>query len=70
VERSEGAASTTVLKLRVDGNEMRVPFDDVERANTIYEFTSADFAKADSKSRSGTTKRYAKPGASDSSQSG
>ncbi|MFK7898316.1 MAG: ribosome maturation factor RimP [Myxococcota bacterium] len=45
-----------VLKMEVDGEEALVPFDEVEKANMIYEFTSADFAK-------GSTRR-------DSSQSG
>jgi len=30
--------------LRVDGAEVAIPFDDVARANTIYNFTSEDFA--------------------------
>ncbi len=34
-----------VLKLNVDGDLALIPFDEVEKANTIYEFTSADFAK-------------------------
>ncbi len=34
-----------VLKMNVDGDLALIPFDEVEKANTIYEFTSADFAK-------------------------
>jgi ribosome maturation factor RimP len=34
-----------LLKMIVDGVEASIPFDEVEKANTIYEFTSADFAK-------------------------
>jgi ribosome maturation factor RimP len=37
-----------VLKMRVDGIDgglVLIPIDDVEKANSIYEFTSADFAK-------------------------
>jgi ribosome maturation factor RimP len=34
-----------VLKLNVDGDLASIPFDEVEKANTIYEFTRADFAK-------------------------
>lgn len=34
-----------VLKVNVDGDLALIPFDEVEKANTIYEFTSADFAK-------------------------
>ncbi len=34
-----------VLKLNVDGDLALIPFEEVEKANTIYEFTSADFAK-------------------------
>lgn len=33
------------LKMNVDGEEALIPFDEVEKANMIYEFTSADFAK-------------------------
>ena len=45
-----------VLKMSVDGDLALIPFDEVEKANTIYEFTRADFAK--------------ESGVSDSSQSG
>ena len=38
-----------VLKMDVDGEEALIPFDEVEKANTIYEFTSADFAKGSAK---------------------
>ena len=38
-----------VVHLRVDGQAFAIAFEDVARANTIYEFTSEDFA-----SRSGT----------------
>jgi ribosome maturation factor RimP len=34
-----------VLRMDVDGEEALIPFDEVEKANTVYEFTSADFAK-------------------------
>lgn len=34
-----------VLKMNVDGEEALIPFDEIEKANSIYEFTSADFAK-------------------------
>jgi ribosome maturation factor RimP len=34
-----------VAKLTVDGREVGIPFADVARANTIYEFTRADFAR-------------------------
>lgn len=34
-----------VLRMEVDGELALVPFEEVEKANTIYEFTSADFAK-------------------------
>jgi len=33
-----------VAMLRVDGREVGISFDDVARANVIYEFTPADFA--------------------------
>jgi ribosome maturation factor RimP len=38
-----------VLKLNVDGVDALIPFDEVEKANSIYEFTSADFAKKSSR---------------------
>lgn len=34
-----------VLKLEVDGSLATIPFAEVEKANTIYEFSRADFAK-------------------------
>lgn len=34
-----------VLEVEVDGESFAIPFDEVEKANTIYEFTSADFSK-------------------------
>lgn len=37
------------LKIDVDGEEVLIPIDDVEKANSIYEFTSADFAKESSR---------------------
>lgn len=33
------------IKLNVDGEEAFIPFEEVEKAKSIYEFTSADFAK-------------------------
>lgn len=35
-----------VLRMDVDGEEALIPIDEVEKANTIYAFSSADFAKA------------------------
>ena len=32
-----------VARLRVDGREIAIPFDEVARANQVYQFTSADF---------------------------
>jgi len=32
-----------VARLRVEGREVAIPFEDVARANQIYQFTSADF---------------------------
>jgi ribosome maturation factor RimP len=37
-----------VLKMRIDGDEVLIPVEEVEKANLIYEFTSADFAKESS----------------------
>ena len=33
-----------VARLRVDGNDVGIPFDEVAKANVIYEFTGADFS--------------------------
>jgi len=33
------------LNMKVDGGSVLIPIEDVEKANLIYEFTSADFAK-------------------------
>ena len=35
-----------IARLRVDGTEFGIAFDEVARAHTIYRFTRADFAKA------------------------
>lgn len=63
-EPTEGNKQRTMLKVEVEGSAdegpFEIPFDEVEKANTIYEFTSADFAKADkpgAKRSSGTQKR-------------
>jgi ribosome maturation factor RimP len=34
-----------LVRLRVDGREVAIPFDEVARANQVYHFTPADFAK-------------------------
>jgi ribosome maturation factor RimP len=34
-----------VAQLRVDGRPVAIPFDEVARANQVYHFTPADFAK-------------------------
>ena len=39
------AREPAVLQMEVDGESFEIPFDEVEKANTIYEFTSADFGK-------------------------
>jgi len=44
-----------VLKMRVegiDGGVVLIPVEDVEKANSIYEFTSADFAKGSTRRNS------------------
>ena len=63
-EPEEGNKQRTTLKVEVEGSPeegpIEIPFDEVEKANTIYEFTSADFAKAEkpgAKHSSGTQKR-------------
>ena len=35
--------SNGVAELMVDGKRMGIPFDAIERANSIYAFSSADF---------------------------
>lgn len=45
---TSNASARKILKLMIDGEVARVPLDDVEKANSIYEFTSADFSHADS----------------------
>ena len=37
------AADEGALRVAVDGNEFCIPFSDVAKAKTIYEFSSADF---------------------------
>ena len=39
--------------LLVDGQEFRVPFNEIEKANSMYEFSRADFATDKSKSQEG-----------------
>ena len=43
-----------VLQIVVDGEPIEIPFDEVEKANAIYEFTREDFAKG---SRRGVPRR-------------
>ncbi len=38
-----------IARVLVDGSEVEIAFNDVERANTLYEFSRADFAKSASK---------------------
>jgi len=40
-----------MLKLKVDGEDALIPFEAVEKANSIYEFTSADFSKKSAKEK-------------------
>ena len=51
VEAASDESPKTILTMQVDGQATDGPIDilleEVEKANTIYEFTSADFAKAD-----------------------
>ena len=42
--------SDGIAVLSVDGNRFQVPFAEVERANSMYQFTRADFASANVKS--------------------
>ena len=34
-----------VAEVAVDGEPVRIAFDDIERANSVYAFSSADFQK-------------------------
>lgn len=36
--------SERTARISVDGHEVEVPFDEVAKANTVYEFSPADFA--------------------------
>lgn len=38
-----------VLSMEVDGERISIPIEEVEKANSIYEFSSADFAKESSR---------------------
>jgi ribosome maturation factor RimP len=50
VEVASESCPKTILTMQVDGEstdgQFDIPLEEVEKANTIYEFTSADFAKA------------------------
>jgi ribosome maturation factor RimP len=37
------------LRMALDGSEVEIPFHEVARAHTVYEFSSADFARGRSK---------------------
>jgi ribosome maturation factor RimP len=45
VQASDVEGESAVLEINVDGAVASVPFDDIEKANAIYEFTSEDFSK-------------------------
>ena len=38
------------VQVRVDGKPIEIPFAEVSKANQVYHFTSADFAKKDRRS--------------------
>ena len=40
-----GDDEPAVLQIEVDGERFAIPVDEVEKANTVYEFTSEDFGK-------------------------
>lgn len=46
-----------VARLLVDGESFEVPFADVEKANSVYEFTREDFGKRDRRSKSAARNR-------------
>ena len=41
----EPGAPEIEVKLEVDGVDVSIPFDEIEKANSIYEFSSTDFGK-------------------------
>jgi ribosome maturation factor RimP len=41
--------SDGIAVVSVDGDRFQVPFAEIERANSMYQFTRADFAKAKSR---------------------
>jgi ribosome maturation factor RimP len=45
IQASDVEGESAVLEINVDGAVASVPFDDIEKANAIYEFTSEDFSK-------------------------
>ncbi len=47
-----GSGAGTIIKLAVDGIEAEIPFEEVEKANIVYEFSAADFAKPKWRDRS------------------
>lgn len=49
-----------VAEIEIDGESVRIPFDQVRRANQVYEFSSADFARADGSQRSKKQERRAR----------
>lgn len=40
-----GIATKAIVEVNVDGVVAVIPFEEIEKANAIYEFSSADFAK-------------------------
>ena len=37
------AFAAGTVRLQSDGSELSIPFDEIEKANIVYKFTSADF---------------------------
>ena len=48
----EPGTSETRVKMNVDGVDVLIPFEEVEKANSVYEFSSADFGKGSEKKTS------------------
>jgi ribosome maturation factor RimP len=44
--------SDGIAVLAIDGEEFRIPFSEIERANSMYEFTRADFSKSEAEGSS------------------
>lgn len=56
-----GGAAGTTLTLDIDGTPTAIPLDEVEKANTVYEFTRADFEQGAGGDKAKPTGRRRRP---------